>query len=415
MPANLSLGRPQFPTTALWRAQFLQQLQNGANKAALDAMCIADLGPIRGSNLLPNGPNNTAAYVCADTPGNVLFFCAGVGSVVQAGAVATGYPVNVAQSHGSITNQWFVDAAAAINSLMTFPSPPRGQINFCGYSAGGPTVYYMQTWLTLQGAGYPPPNVALYGSPKIAGFNTFYNRTDGGMCHWMCHDDPIPRFPPSPADFPLVGLTMTGPECTRLAAFTAPSFGISIDAAGVTTPSAVPLGLPAVPVLNWSGLIWGQVSGANTPHSLATYISRLQLLVNAQPNPFTPVPNPPVNPPVVVLPPQAAYAIVQAAQQQAFIDAARQNAVPVILPQAQLFQASKAGKVWSVYFGDVQVCIAPFKRRARGLANAGNDFLRRLQNEAVVNAGDLAQQWVTYLAIASQAGGEFQPPMNTSL
>ncbi len=66
-------------------------------------------------------------------------------------------------------------------------------------------------------------------------------------------------------------------------------------------------------------------------------------------------------------------------------------------------------------FGDQLFAFAGNKKRARHLARAGNDFLRSLPKQAVVDPQTLIDQFISFLNAAVQPNGPSRPPINTSL
>jgi hypothetical protein len=155
--------------------------------------------------------------------------------------------------------------------------------------------------------------------------------------------------------------------------------------------------------------------GVDSGHSIQVYAARLRTMVPLQPAlPLAVI----RNPPMPRHPQPAAREIVQhaAAVAGTIVSVARQQMEgPLIIPTQNLFIAVRVGKIWRVRFGGVDVAIAPFRRRARGLALAGNNFLRRLQREAVVSPEDLAIQFTAYLAAASDPESGFRPQLNTTV
>ncbi len=81
-----------------------------------------------------------------------------------------------------------------------------------------------------------------------------------------------------------------------------------------------------------------------------------------------------------------------------FVNAAAQEQAVQAVPPDLLFKAVRINRLWYVTMGGSVVSIAPTKRRARGFANAGNDFLRRTLREGYVDTAQVVnsiQGWIT--------------------
>jgi len=90
-----------------------------------------------------------------------------------------------------------------------------------------------------------------------------------------------------------------------------------------------------------------------------------------------------------------------------------QGDIPVVVPRDKRFVWYKLGGLFITAFGDLTVATSNTKKRARHLANAGNDFLERLQAQAVVDPGALLQQFTNYVELATDPASGFTPTMNT--
>jgi hypothetical protein len=92
-----------------------------------------------------------------------------------------------------------------------------------------------------------------------------------------------------------------------------------------------------------------------------------------------------------------------------------QNSVIVNHPATVLFYPLRQGRVWAVGFGNAIVCQGVREDTCRHLCRAGNDFLRSLPKQAVVDPISLAAQFESFLAFATSPDSEWQPKLRTNL
>jgi hypothetical protein len=178
--------------------------------------------------------------------------------------------------------------------------------------------------------------------------------------------------------------------------------------------SAAVLPTQVVPPVTEAIAAWlrAQVRGVANPHSISTYLGRIQAASALMPDPNVPPANSQPLPPAIPVNPRMHGAQADALVDLVVRDARRQNAVPLIIPAENLFNVYRQGGLWAVYFGDVQVYLSPSKRGARIFKNAANRFLQRFQRGPVVDPGQLLSQLTAYLTLASLPDGPIQPPLN---
>jgi len=92
-----------------------------------------------------------------------------------------------------------------------------------------------------------------------------------------------------------------------------------------------------------------------------------------------------------------------------------QNTIPVSIPTGQTFTAFRNEGIWMIAFGDSIVAIAPTKRRARALARLGNEFLRRLLVQAVVDPDVMETQLAAWLTSAQDPTSGIVPTLQTTI
>jgi hypothetical protein len=407
-------GQPNDVRAALDRCTVLRFIDVNRNKAIIDQY-ITSLGHVIQSSSYYDGDAVTPRCYAFVSGGKLKLFVMGISGPQQGQLVWNWYtgPHGGVNPFGlgfaQVTPQ---EAAAVVFQQVLTVQHPWTELHAVGYSWGG--VVAQQVLALFAGAISPQTfrGLTTVGSPKP------FVIPDSGLQQWTAiyswfnEDDAVPLVPPDITGLQrfLAGLSVG--QGRRLASFQRWESGISITQTGLIVPNPTPTANPvpqATQVGNW---LAQTEAGLQTPHSLPVYVARLTLAVSQ-----IPVPASVINVPAQ---PQPTHSVSNTMvnrqsvgfQQTVFTDASRQNSQPVIVPSNNVFFAARTGKIWYVYFGGVQIAMAPKKRRARALANLGNAWLRKLQNEAVVNIQDLQAQFAAYLSAASDPLGGFTPVMN---
>jgi len=362
------------------------------------------------------GQNAYPSYYYALKTGKLYVFIDGVQTQRQGQAIWDGYIGPTFPNNALLTNPWFVSAAATIAAK--FQPLVWNELIISGWSAGGAIAWHLAK-VARELYGAQTIRVIAFGAPQAMGTGpsslTPQNAQSPDNCHWMNSDDPVPFIPPNPGNWQRIMAGLSVVQGSRLATFRGYPNGVNIRQTLTVQEGGMPLDNTAPALSAIGAWLESQAAGTTNPHSLVVYKARLQAIF---PTPVTapvlaPVHSP--QPPPQPVPQAAIRQAIAANVQLAFTDGARQNAQQAIISDDRLFVRVKVGKMWIVTFGGVQIAIAPRKKRAAALANLGNAFLRKLQNEAVVNADDLGQQFLNYLLAAQDPGSGIVPTMNTQL
>jgi len=307
---------------------------------------------------------------------------------------------------------WYENAANEVvtNTLVGINSPTLFSVT--GYSAGGPVGVRTLTrwlrpfpsnlvaWITAIGC----PKSEYSGQPIIGVFNDF--------AHWQNTDDPVPLIPPSLPNLDRFFMGISIGQGRRLASFDPWPRGIGITLTSNLVPSQTPNVSVQPPGTQIGVWLQEQTAGIENAHSISVYRSRLELAVSRLPASQTNIPGDGGIGGGGTIDMGEVRRSHSEFTQTIFNDATRQNAQPVNIPNAYIFTTTRIGKIYYVLFNGKIVAIAPYKRRARGMARIGNDLLRRLQNEAVVNPDEMINQLRVFMNAASDPAGGFTPIMN---
>jgi len=342
-------------------------------------------------------------------------FIGGCNSLQQGNDLWSGYLGGILSPRLDPRNEFLDVATAAINAWtpnVIFEQATK--IICCGWSLGGAIAQLVAGSIHVKGLPITTRWLT-FGSPRSGG--TSVSQLSGCMqgVRWMFYTDPVPLLPPRTVDFPLLPAVYGIGPARRMEEFRHSIGG------GQLGPGVNPIAneLPSEASVNWPASIgawlfgWDVAQGASS-HSLSTYVQYMLNWLAANPTSNAQPDVAPVEP----VGTSTSRELTQAERtvvQTIFGAGEAQNTSPPIQPPAQLLKAIKVGRVWYVVFGDQVVAIAGKRQRAQGLARSGNDMLRRLQMQPLVDTQQLTQQLGDYLTLAASATGGFVPPIRTEI
>jgi Lipase (class 3) len=345
----------------------------------------------------------------------LFLFCDGIANFGQGSGTWNGYTGGITADRTNPTNDYFNSAAAKIQAAMSpyFNSEVNNRV-FCGWSLGGCEAMQVALNGILQGL-WGMPDIATFGSPRFGCTAICRNFDARRIVRWMTDTDPVTLLPPRVGDMPILPAIYGVNATIRMGNFVHAPGGVAIDVNGnMANAETAPLAPSAFPLQIGSWLIGADASDGS-PHFIGTYASRLQLWMDN---------HPPNNPPTRGFEPIEKTGQVSGAtlSQQAraqetalFVNAAIQEQAVQAVPPDLLFKAVRINRLWYVTMGGSVVSIAPNKRRARGFANAGNDFLRRTLREGYVDTDQLTNSMRGWLTAAQDPTSGITPLISASL
>jgi len=397
--------------TAQTHVNGVKLLRLGNAKDACLAYATDVLGPLDGGQFY-QGEATFPAFFWAQSFGNAVLWIDGTLTLEQAAGQVAGYIGAPADSWVEPLSANLRTAAAIIIAriVVDFGAFP-GQVFVGGWSWGGAIAQMLP--IVAEAAGFPDAvwGITTFGSPRVGGpqLGAEIRRKAEGI-RWMNSNDPIPLVPPRLSEFPPIAVLFGLRGMTRSEYFLHPFGGIAMFPDGSFQSSNVP---PQGIVQFGAGLAQWLLASDNdeaNSHSLLAYRRNIIACLAAPQRAHG------VNPPA---PERAQQNAARGVSRQAagFVHnievlGQQQGGEPVILPKDHIFTWQKLGGIFIVSFGDLTVTTCNTKKRARNLANAGNNFLERVQGQAVVDPGAMVEQFTNYFAAAVDAG-QFKPPMNT--
>jgi hypothetical protein len=371
--------------------------------------------PTMRDRYVPGNDDHPAYYIATD---NVLqlVLADGVQTQTQANRLVNAYLNTTGTFSFQGQNNWLREGARGLLGTMDGEASTAGSFRtfLVGYSAGGAMLTWVAKRMVDRGTDRPP-RLLTFGSPRALNTADVNGIQNVESVRWMNDTDPIPLVPPRFEDAPLwmAALGVNGALVLGTYVHKNPAFSLAQD--GTATLTTLPLTAQADVIGSLSNWYFSKVGDPANTHQIRFYEARLAALAAVQ-NTRRPVaaahrpPEPPENARTREI--RQAERRTEAQIQHA---ASTQNATPVVIDRVRLFKAVRFNRSWCVAFGDSIISFAGNKRRARHLARAGNDFLRSLPKEAVVDIESLIRNFVAFLNAAVLPGGPSTPPIRVSL
>jgi hypothetical protein len=363
---------------------------------------------------VPSDDVSSAACWCKC--GDSLFlFCDGISTAAQGIGTWNGFVGSPLAAIVEPENLYFQSAAGKILSAL-----PLGYLSYtrnivlAGWSLGGCEAMQVALY-GVDRQMWGMPRIATFGSPRFGGTQAARRFEGQNLVRWMCDTDPVPSVPPRVADMPMLPALYGINGTLRLGNFVHAPGGISIDSSGtIVDAETPPLAAPSFPVAISAWLL-GADAGSGSPHFIGTYYSRIQAWIDANPNRNSAVRI------TTAVEPAGQSARFRLSQQQAaneralFVNAQAQEQAAAAVPKPLTFHAYRVGRLWYVGLNGQVISIAPTKRRARGFANAGNDFLRRTLREGYVDTDQLIASLTLWVNAAQDPSSGINPLISTAL
>jgi hypothetical protein len=386
-------------------------LRGPTPKQSLDNALSTIRPPSFGSMYRAATPTCPGFYF-AQRNGAAFLLLDGAVGLNQAILLTAGY---VGTAHPAITNPsnfYLRDAATEVVTSIRADNFPRpNNLRVCGYSLGGAIAPFLPFEFNRQGFGDDRGNILSFGAPKTAGFRNNQTLGVNDRCtRLMCDNDPVPIFPPGAIDF-LAVIALVGPiHAARLSNFTHPGRGSVINNEGIITAATVPAVSNLDFGVNLANWLWSTENGQDNAHALTEYEKRL-ILMEGRNNRAFHIPQAPIQRQAELqrneLNPQERRVV------DTIVTTGRRQGIDnVSLPVEKIFRWVRVGRINCVAFGDKLVTITSTKKRALRMANSGNDFLRVMQRQAVVDPVSMTQQFINYFQFAVQGDLGFRPALN---
>jgi len=402
------------PARSLWMAESLAFLSDLNPLSALRTRVEVELGPLTYALWYPASQNTVATFIGRNASSGIIL-CGGAVNSALATGLWDGYLARQLGNTIPVVNEWTKDRAAGLlGQIQSLGGPWPFKWFLAGHSAGGAILTTLAARRDTT-PGMTARDIVTFGSPRAFGTQSANSMLNVPTVRVMNHDDWVPLLPPHVGLGSSIGWAVGSNSRQRFLTFCHTSGGLQLNANGTTNQRLIPDGAQLPSGISIIASIVASY-GTNLPfvsHTIENYIDRLKLLVGV--DPLRNYAGGGADEDVVPVTPSQIRAEENRTSSAIFHTGAVQNSTPLNIPTDRAFKAFRLGRVWYVRFGDLQIVCAPNRKRAQALAAAGNNFLRRLQRQAIVDPATLAQQMTTYLQLAADPSSGFSPTLNTNI
>lgn len=395
---------------ALWMCNALGNVRRGWNKTVNDALFQQQYPDFQLRSFTDINVEVCPTYYAAQLGETVLILVSCVDNIIMAGRLIAGYELGIAPILGG-ENALAKEAAQYIVGRLAanhFGQARRWLLT--GHSFGGMICQSLAAALVRQDATQEV-KLTTFGSPREANTTNCRVLEHIDVTRWMNDNDPIPLVPPHISEAPGFSAVLTFAAAASWGRYVHTRGGVQLNPDGTWVAQETPQHTRLSVTDALGAFLVSQSLGEVTPHSLIEYRNRIALNV------------PPGG--------ESGGEVVggdwetddgtsrgdwgdaaREATNRVFAQGETQNSVPVVIPDAYTAKVRRVGRrMWSVYWGEIFIATGPTKAKAYGLKNTFNDFLRRLQRQAVTDAPSIAAQFQQYFDVATEEGNGFQPVM----
>jgi len=398
----------------LFHARMLTLLRSTFPQSAMDQVLRQELTNGFQSVYFPPTNNTVGVYYGGDNTRKIMYLD-GVVNTTQSAGLISGYSAYLGLQVINSSNTWIRSNLNTYFDMMNGNHLQTPEYcDFVGYSAGGAIAECMAFNLALTRSTLKR-KVFTYGAPRPGGANVRDTLSTTPVVRYMTPADPIPLVPPRLQDAPALVALLPISIALSWSNMVHPHGGVVVTASGVTDNAVLPdqAAIDAIGSLaNWYFSVDGD---PNNPHALSNYVAYLIRAAELRDRP------------VEKIIPQARQEVA-AVERRANINAERdrvvqkiatsqraQNAIIANEPAVVLFKPTRIGKIWAVVFGEKIVCQGVREDTCRHLCRAGNDFLRSLPKQGLVDVISLSEQLTNFLVYATALESDWLPKLKTNL
>jgi len=398
----------------LFHARMLTLLRSTFPQSAMDSILRNELTNGFQSVYYPPTNNTVGVYFGGDNVRKIMYLD-GVVNNAQATALVGGYAAFLGLQVIQSSNTWIRDNMNAYLDMMSGGHLQTTEyVDFVGFSAGGAIAECIAFNLHLA-RDTRKRKVFTYGAPRPGGPNVRDTLATTAIARYMTPADPIPLVPPRLQDAPaLVSMLPIGVGLSW-SNMVHPHGGIVVWPNGATDNLIVPPEASVNATASLANWYFSVEGDPNNPHAMANYVAYLIRAAELRDRPTEKRIE------------QAGREIEVEERRQA-VNRERDRVVRKIAmsqhaqasvvakqPAVVLFKPTRIGKIWAVVFGDKIVAQGVREDTCRHLCRAGNDFLRSLPKQGLVDVISLGEQLNAFLVYATANESDWIPKLRTNL
>lgn len=398
----------------LFHARMITLLRSTFPQQAMDTVLRQELTNGFQSVYFPPTPNTVGAYYGGDNVRKILYLD-GITSSEHAVRLVAGYATAGGFMINNGSNAWI---RSNLPTYLSYMSQGHSQapeyLDLVGYSAGGAVAECIAANLGFA-QSVLKRKVFTYGSPRPGGAEIRDALQSTAIVRYMTPADPIPLVPPRLQDAPAIVALLPIGVALAWANTVHPRGGVVVFPSG-TTDNAV---LPPESSINTVGSLaswYFSVEGDPlNPHAMVNYVAFLIRAAEARATPAQKQVEEARAENVVLERRQAINRERDRVVQKIANSQRTQNATIVNEPAVVLFKPVRIGKIWTVVLGEKIIAQGVREDTCRHLCRAGNDFLRSLPKQGLVDPITLAAQIEAFLAYATAQESDWLPKLKTNL
>jgi hypothetical protein len=399
---------------ALFHARMVSLLQSTFPQTAMDLILRQELRDGFQSVYFPPTASTVAVYYGGDNQRKIMYL-GGATSLVLANDLIAGYASALGLRIIQGPNAWISANLPQYLAMMNgnhLQTPTY--LDFCGYSAGGAIAeslaYFMRSRGNLQ-----RKKVFTFGAPRPGGPWVRDGLQTVPVARYMTPADPIPLVPPRLQDAPAIVAALPFSVALSWSNMVHPHGGIVVNSDGSTEEAIEPpqaAMTPGTSLASWFFVTEGEEAN---PHAMRQYIAYLLSASQRFGSPREKTRGlsggEDADEPKRRNINQAREKTVRAIA----TNQREQSATIANHPAIALFKPERQGKIWTVVFGDKIVCQGVREDTCRHLCRVGNEFLKTLPKQGLVDPIGLLGQFEQFLVFAVSPESEWMPKLKTNL
>jgi len=398
----------------LFHARMLTLLRSTFPQTAMDIVLRQELTNGFQSVYVAPTAGNVGFYFGGDNTRKIMYLD-GVVTNLQSTNLIGGYQKFLGLQIINSANIWIqTNFATYLDAMSAGHMQVTEYVDFVGYSAGG-AVAECLAWELRRLGNVQKKKVFSYGAPRPGGPNVRDGLQTIPVVRYMTPGDAIPLVPPRLQDAPALVATLPVGVSLSWSNMVHPNGGVVVRSDGTTTPAVEPPDAAVTPGLSLANWYFSLEGEAGNQHSMQTYVAYLLAATNRLTTPKEKKielaggedDDEAKRKDVNKVRDRVATAVALAQREQ--------NAQIVNQPAVVLFRPLRQGKIWTVVFGDKIVCQGVREDTCRHLCRVGNDFLRSLPKQGLVDPISLAEQFQNFLLFATAPESEWIPKLKTNL
>jgi len=398
----------------LFHARMLTLLRSTFPQTAMDIILRDQMTNGFQSVYFPPTASTVGVYYGGDNTRKIMYLD-GVTSLQHATSLIDGYSAALGLQVIRGPQTWIQANLGSYLGMMSgnhlqFPE----YLDLVGYSAGGAIAQCMAYELRRLN-NTQKKKIFTYGAPRPGGPFVRDALSQMPMVRYMTPADPIPLVPPRLQDAPQMAAFLPVPVMLSWSNMVHTRGGVEIDSDGVSWETTLPTEASGIPASSLASWYFAQDGDPNNPHAMQTYIANLVAASNRASTPRAKrielaggedddnTKRREVN-----------QARERVAAKIGFQQRGQGNVI-ANHPKTVLFKPTRMGRVWAVVFGDKIVAQGVREDTCRHLCRVGNDFLRSLPKQGLVDPIALASQIEQFLVYASSPESDWAPTLKTNL